>query len=204
MLLLCSSFIIYIYTVLTILNSKEEQAGLLRLAGLTDAPADSGLKQRPWLLNGGGGGGLEVCDTVLSREQVRLRELLSQSPLQGRHVGLRQEEPHRLLLSAVGGAAQLHRLLFWKHHLLLWSRRVTYGHGLRAILLVYWYHTGLRKEQRGVWGILGYTIAARQWGHLDLTAEQQVGGLVWRRKGAVAEQQGALLRLLLAGRECVC
>lgn len=57
-------------SVLTILNSKEEQARWLGLAGLADAPTDGGLKQRPWLLNRRGGGGLEVRHTVLGRKQV--------------------------------------------------------------------------------------------------------------------------------------
>lgn len=59
-----------VVSVLTILNSKEEQARLLRLARLTDAPTDGGLKQRHWLLNRRGGGGLKVRDAVLSSEQV--------------------------------------------------------------------------------------------------------------------------------------
>lgn len=69
---LCNAFddLILFVSVLTILNSKEEEGRLLRLARLTDAPIDSGLKQRPWLLNRRGGGGLEVCDAVLRSKQV--------------------------------------------------------------------------------------------------------------------------------------
>lgn len=59
-----------IVSILTILNSEEEQARLLRLARLTDAPTDGGLKQRHWLLNRRRGGGLKVCDAVLRSEQV--------------------------------------------------------------------------------------------------------------------------------------
>lgn len=48
-----------------VLNPKKEEARLLRLAGLIDAPTDSSLKQSPWLLNRGGGGRLEVRYAVL-------------------------------------------------------------------------------------------------------------------------------------------
>lgn len=46
------------YQCLTVLNPKEEQARLLRWAGLTDTPTHSSLKESSWLLNRGRGGRL--------------------------------------------------------------------------------------------------------------------------------------------------